>query len=113
MPDRKSTIKKELMKLLVDGFIREIQHLEWLANPVLVKKNSEDWRMCIDYTNLNKHCPKDPFGMPWIDQIVDNTMGYTLLFVDTQKCLNVVHGHRQQVTNTCLLVARIDDEIGS
>jgi hypothetical protein len=46
------------------GFITEVLHLEWLANPVLVlKKNKVDWRMCVDYTDLNKHCPKDPYSM--------------------------------------------------
>jgi hypothetical protein len=39
----------------------------WLANPVLVRKNSNEWRMCVEYTDLNKHCPKDPFGLPQID----------------------------------------------
>jgi hypothetical protein len=62
--DRQDAIKKELAKLLAAGFIREVFHPEWLANPVLVrKKNSNEWRMCIDYTDLNKHCPKDPVGV--------------------------------------------------
>jgi hypothetical protein len=61
--DRQDAIKKELTKLLAAGFIRKVFHPEWLANPVLVlKKNSNEWRMCVDYTELNKHCPKDPFG---------------------------------------------------
>ena len=39
--------------------------------------------MCIDYTNLNKHYPKDPFGRPQIDKVVDSTVGYELLsFLD-------------------------------
>lgn len=39
--------------------------------------------MCVDYTDLNKHCPKDPFGLPRIDQIVDSTAGSALLsFLD-------------------------------
>ena len=47
-------------------------HPEWLANPVLVKKkNNNMWRMCVDYTDLNKHYPKDPFGHPRIDQVID------------------------------------------
>jgi hypothetical protein len=55
-----------------------------LANPVLVrKKNSNEWRMCVDYTDLNKHCPKDPFGLPRIDQVIDSTAGCDLLcFLD-------------------------------
>jgi hypothetical protein len=40
-------------------------------------------RMCIDYTDLNKHCPKDPFPLPRIDQVVDSTAGSVLLcFLD-------------------------------
>jgi hypothetical protein len=47
------------------------------------KKNTAEWRMCVDYTDLNKHCPKDPFGLPRIDQIVDSMTGSTLLsFLD-------------------------------
>jgi hypothetical protein len=61
--DRQDAIKKELAKLLKADFIRKVFHPEWLAKPVLVcKKNTKEWRMCVDYTNLNKHCPKDPSG---------------------------------------------------
>jgi hypothetical protein len=76
--DRWHTIKKELAKLLAAGFIREVFHFEWLANPILVcKKNTNEWRMCVDYTNLNKHYPKDPFGLPRIDQIIDSRRAAT------------------------------------
>jgi hypothetical protein len=82
--DRQDTIKKELAKLLTTGFIREVFNLEWLANPVLVrKKNMNEWRMCVDYTDLNKHCPKDPFGLPRIDQAINSTAGCDqLCFLD-------------------------------
>jgi hypothetical protein len=82
--DRRDAIKKELAKILAAGFIREVFHPEWLANPVLVrKKNSNEWRMCVDYTDLKKHCPKDPFGLPRIDQVIDSTAGCDLLcFLD-------------------------------
>jgi hypothetical protein len=81
--DRRDAIKKELAKLLAAGFIQEFFHPEWLANTMLVhKKNTNEWRMCVDYTNLNK-CPKDPFGLPWIDQVFDSTAGCHLLcFLD-------------------------------
>jgi len=56
---------------------------DWLANPVLVRKKNNEWRLCVDYTNLNKHCPKDPFGLPRIDEVVDSTAGCELLsFLD-------------------------------
>jgi hypothetical protein len=82
--DRRDAIKKELAKLLAASFIREVFHSECLANPVLVcKKNSNEWRMCVNYTDLNKHCPKDPFGLPRIDQVIDSTAGCDLLcFLD-------------------------------
>jgi hypothetical protein len=65
------------------GFIKEVFHPEWLANPVLVRKKGGKWRMCVDYTGLNKSCPKVPYPLPRIDQIVDSTAGCeTLSFLD-------------------------------
>jgi len=81
--EKREAIKKELAKLLTAGFIKEVYHLEWLANPVLVLKKINEWRMCVDYTDLNKYCPKDPFGLPRIDQVIDSTAGCVLLsFLD-------------------------------
>jgi hypothetical protein len=77
--DRKEAIEVEVYKLLAAGFIRECQHSVWLANPVLVPKKTSGLRMCIDYTDLNKHRPKDPFPLPRIDQVVDSTAGSVLL----------------------------------
>nr|AAT01348.1 putative polyprotein [Oryza sativa Japonica Group]AAT85163.1 putative polyprotein [Oryza sativa Japonica Group] len=74
--DRKDAIKEELTKLLAAGFIKEVLHPDWLANPVLVRKKTGQWRMCVNYTDLNKSCPKDPFGLPRIDQIGHNVEAY-------------------------------------
>jgi hypothetical protein len=80
---RRRAIGAELRKLLEAGFIKKVFHPTWLANPVLVKKNNGKWRMCIDYTSLNKACSKVPFPLPRIDQIVDSTAGCELLcFLD-------------------------------
>jgi hypothetical protein len=83
-PDKREAMRAELASLVAAGFIREVLHPEWLANLVLVlKKNKVDWRMCVDYTDLNKHCPKDPFGLPRIDQVVDSIAGCSVLsFLD-------------------------------
>jgi hypothetical protein len=83
-PDKREAIKKEIAKLFAAGFMKEVFHPERFANPVLVKKkNNNEWRMCINYTNLNKHCPKDPFGLPRIDQVIDSIAGCVLLcFLD-------------------------------
>jgi len=77
------SIGEEIAKLLALGFIKEVYHPEWLVNPVLVRKNSGKCRMCVDYTGLNKACPKDPFPLLCIDQVVDSTSGCeTLCFLD-------------------------------
>ena len=87
--DRRKVIGDKIARLLASGLIMEVLHPDWLANPVLVEKKKDDlnaaivWRMCIDYTNLNKACPKDPFPLPRIDQVIDSTAGCELLsFVD-------------------------------
>ncbi|WVZ80914.1 hypothetical protein U9M48_028350 [Paspalum notatum var. saurae] len=81
-PEKREAITVELTRLKAAGFIREVMHPEWLANPVLVlKKNKKDWRMRVDYTDLNKHCPKDPFELPRIDQVIDSTAGCALLSI--------------------------------
>jgi hypothetical protein len=77
--ERRRAIGVELRKLLEAGFIKEVFYPTWLANPVLVKKKNRKWRMCVDYTSLNKACPKVPFPLPQIDQIVDSTAGCELL----------------------------------
>jgi hypothetical protein len=81
--EKRKVISKKSHKLLEAGFIKEVHHPEWLANPILVKKRNRKWRMCVDYTSLNKACPKVPFPLPCIDQIVDSTAGCeTLSFLD-------------------------------
>nr|ABA97905.1 retrotransposon protein, putative, unclassified [Oryza sativa Japonica Group] len=81
--DRKQAIREELDKLLKAGFIREVLHPKWLANPVMVCKANGKWRMCVDFTDLKKACPKDHFPLPRIDQLVDSIAGCELLsFLD-------------------------------
>ena len=69
-------IREEVMKLKRAGAIKEVFYLEWLANTVVVKKKNGKWRVCVDFTDLNKACPKDLFPMPQIDQLVDATASH-------------------------------------
>ena len=69
-------IKSEVVKLKHAEAIKEIFYIQWLANTVLVTKKTGKWRVCVDFTDLNKACPKDPFPMPRIDQLVDATVGH-------------------------------------
>ncbi|KAI0529371.1 hypothetical protein KFK09_001920 [Dendrobium nobile] len=84
-------IEQEVDKLLDAGFIREVNYHNWLANIVMVRKGSEAWRMCIDYTYLNKDYPKDSFSLPRIDQLVDTTSGHQMLsFMDAYSRYNQI-----------------------
>jgi hypothetical protein len=69
--DKAEGARNEVKRLLSAGVIREVKYPEWLANTVMVKKTNGKWRMCIDFTDLNKACPKDEFPLPRIDSLVD------------------------------------------
>jgi hypothetical protein len=70
---RNRAIMEEVEKLLQSGFIREVYYPDLLASVVMVKKSNGKWRMCVDFTNLNKVYPKDSFPLPRIDLLVDST----------------------------------------
>jgi hypothetical protein len=77
--EKRRAIGKEIHKQMDAGFIKEVFHPEWLA----IQKKCRKWRMCVDYTGLNKACPKVPYPLPRIDQIVDSTAGCeTMSFLD-------------------------------
>ena len=82
-PKRTAAANTEVQKLLEAGFIRECQYPEWISNVFLVKKPNGTWRMCVDFTDLNKACPKDSYPLPKIENLVDATIGHALLsFMD-------------------------------
>ncbi|KAL0391024.1 UNVERIFIED_CONTAM: Transposon Ty3-G Gag-Pol polyprotein [Sesamum calycinum] len=89
--ERSQAIKEEVDKMLQAGYIRPVQYPEWLANVVLVPKPNGKWRLCIDFTDLNKACPKDPFPLPRIDILVDSTSGCEMLsFLDAYQGYNQI-----------------------
>ena len=74
--EHSDAVKDEVANLKQAGAIKEVFYPEWLANTVVIKKTNKKWRVCIDFTGLNKACPKDPFLMPRIDQLVDATVDH-------------------------------------
>jgi hypothetical protein len=81
--EKRKVIGEEIVRLLAASFIMEVFYPDWLVNLVLVLKKNNTWRMCIDYTSLNKACPKDPFALPCINQVIDSTAGRDLMsFLD-------------------------------
>jgi hypothetical protein len=102
--ERQNFICKEIKKLLHAGFIREVHHPRWLANPMVILKANGKLQMCIDYTSLNKVCPKDPFPLPRIDQIVDSTSGCDLLcFLDAYSSFHQIPMSREDEENTAFI----------
>ena len=107
--DRRQAVLDELAKLLAAGFIMEVLHPDWISNPVLVEKKKDKpaivkvWRMCIDFTNLNKACPKDPFPLPRIDQVIDSTVGCELLsFIDAYSGFHQIPLNQKKSNKDCL-----------
>ncbi|KAM2778880.1 hypothetical protein COP1_014209 [Malus domestica] len=93
-------MKAEVEKLKGIRFVRQVNYPTWVANVVIVKKNPTKeslllqkvlWRMCVDYTDLNKGCPKDSFPLPLIDRLINSTAGCELLsFMDAYSGYNQI-----------------------
>ncbi|XP_075633516.1 uncharacterized protein LOC142605975 [Castanea sativa] len=65
--EHSNAIKEEVIKLKLAGVIKEVFYPEWLANTVVVKNKNGKLRICVNFIDLNKTCPKDPFPIPQID----------------------------------------------
>jgi hypothetical protein len=91
-PEKARAMGEEINHLLEVKFIREIKEATWLSPPVMVeKKDTKIYRMCIDFTALNKHCPKNYFPLPRIDHIIDSTAGCERLsFLDAYSGYNQI-----------------------
>ncbi|XP_072071918.1 uncharacterized protein [Arachis hypogaea] len=95
---------EETKKLLNAGFIKELRFTTWLSNVVMVRKNSGKWRMCIDFTNLNKACPKDAYPLPCIDKLVDSASGFkSLSFMDAYSGYNQILMHPEDQSKTAFI----------
>ncbi|GKB83076.1 reverse transcriptase domain-containing protein [Tanacetum coccineum] len=85
-PERAKAIQAEVQKLVEAGIMREVHYHDWLSNPVMVKKHDGSWRMCVDFTDLNKACPQDCYPLPEIDWKVESLCGYPFkCFLDAYK----------------------------
>ncbi|KAI5328097.1 hypothetical protein L3X38_027493 [Prunus dulcis] len=106
-PERYEAMKAEVDRLSSIQFIREVDYPTWLANVVMVRKPRKGWRMCVDYTNLNRACPKDSFPLPRIDQLVDATAGHALLsFMDAYSGYNQIFMHPEDQAHTSFITDR-------
>ncbi|KAH0737071.1 hypothetical protein KY290_035776 [Solanum tuberosum] len=90
-PELVTQIETEVNKLIEAGFIREVKYPLWISNIVPVKKKNGEIRVCVDFRDLNKACPKDNFPMPIIELMVDATTGHEAMsFMDGSSGYNQI-----------------------
>ncbi|KAG7591503.1 Integrase catalytic core [Arabidopsis thaliana x Arabidopsis arenosa] len=106
-PDRAEAVNTEVQRLLDAGLIREVKYPDWLANPVVVKKKNGKWRVCVDFTDLNKACPKDSFPLPHIDRLVESTTGHEMMsFMDAFSGYNQILMNPEDQEKTAFITDR-------
>ncbi|XP_048605535.1 uncharacterized protein LOC125583040 [Brassica napus] len=106
-PDRSKAVNEEVDRLLGAGSIAEVHYPEWLANPVVVKKKNGKWRVCVDFTDLNKACLKDSYPLPNFDRLVESTAGNEMLtFMDAFSGYNQIMMHPDDREKTTFITER-------
>jgi len=103
--ERRLAAKVEADKLLSVGFIEEAHFTTWLSNIVLVKKANGKWWMCVDYTHLNKACPRDAYPLPNIDRLVDGAAGNKVLsFLNAYSGYNEIPMAASDMNKTAFII---------
>lgn len=74
--EKAKVMEEKVQKLLTAGAIRETEFPEWISNPMVIHQKNDKCSVCIDFTDLNKACPKDNFPLPMIYQLVDSAAGH-------------------------------------
>ena len=98
-------IQEEVIKQLKVGFIKPVHQVKWIVNVMPIPKNDGKVRMCVDFRDLNKACPKDDFPLPHIDVLMDNTTGSTLMsFMDGFLGYNQIKMALKDVTKTTFTI---------
>ena len=105
--EKDKAIVEEVRKLLEAGFIREVYYPDWLANVIIVKKSNRKWRMCVDFMDLNKACPKDSYPLPQIDTLVDSMVRHELLsFMDAFSGYNQIKINEEDQKKTSFVTSQ-------
>ncbi|GJW41844.1 reverse transcriptase domain-containing protein [Tanacetum coccineum] len=108
--ERNVAINDEVSKLVTAGIMREVHYHDWLSNPVMVKKSDNSWRMCVDFKDLNKACPKDGYPLPEIDWKVESLCGFPFkCFLDAYKGYHQIQMAEEDEEKTTNLEVYVDD----
>jgi len=102
--EKRLATKEEADKLLSAGFIREARYTTWFANVVMVTKPNGNWRMCVEYRNINNACLKDTYPLPNIDRLVDGAAGHKIMsFLDAYSSYNQISMHPRDKEKTAFM----------
>nr|GFB07736.1 reverse transcriptase domain-containing protein [Tanacetum cinerariifolium] len=106
-PERNKVIHEEVEKLVNAGIMKEVHYHSWLSNSVMVKKHDDNWRMCVDFIDLNKACPKDGYPLSGIDWTVESLCGYPLkCFLDGYKGYRQIKMAKEDVKKTTFITSQ-------
>ncbi|GJR11905.1 reverse transcriptase domain-containing protein [Tanacetum coccineum] len=106
-PERNKAIHEEVEKLVNADIIKEVHYHSWLSNPVMVKKHDDSWRMCVDFKDLNKACPKDGYPLPEIDWKVESLCGYPFkCFLDAYKGYHQIKMAKEDEEKTAFITSQ-------
>ncbi|GJR58271.1 reverse transcriptase domain-containing protein [Tanacetum coccineum] len=105
--DRNQAIQEEVEKLVDAGIMKEVHYHSWLSNPVMVKKHDGSWRMCVDFKDLNKACPKDGYPLPEIDWKVESLYGFPFkCFLDAYKGYHQIKMTKEDEEKTTFITSQ-------
>ncbi|GJU20530.1 reverse transcriptase domain-containing protein [Tanacetum coccineum] len=106
-PERNKAIQEEVEKLVDAGIMKEVHYHSWLSNPVMVKKHDDSWRMCVDFKDLNKACPKDGYPLPEIDWKVKSLCGHPFkCSLDAYKGYNQIKMAKEGEEKTTFIISQ-------
>ncbi|GJZ08859.1 reverse transcriptase domain-containing protein [Tanacetum coccineum] len=92
---------------LREGCAPEVHYHDWLSNPVIVKKHDDSWRMCVDFKDLNKVCPKDGYPLPEIDWKVESLCGFPFkCFLDAYKGYHQIQMAKEDEEKTSFITSQ-------
>ncbi|GKE79701.1 reverse transcriptase domain-containing protein, partial [Tanacetum coccineum] len=105
--ERNKAIQEEVEKLVDAEIMKEVHYHSWLSNPVMVKKHDGSWRICVDFKDLNKACPKDGYPLPEIDWKVESLCGYPFkCFLDAYKRYHQIKMGKEDEEKTAFITSQ-------
>ncbi|GKA51251.1 reverse transcriptase domain-containing protein [Tanacetum coccineum] len=105
--DRNQAIQEEVEKLMDAGIMKEVHYHRWLSNPVMVKRHDDSWRMCVDFKDLNKACPKDGYPLPEINWKVESLCGFPFkCFLDAYKVYHQIKMEKEDEEKTTFITSQ-------